>query len=260
MDTLEGSAGAQGDDEAPPPPPELEALSSVRQTKGTSPFSPVASRQSLEGWHGLLNNRFLLSALAIVVVLLLTAIVLVAIGQGGAGTEGDTPSNIGGSLGGAKTPARPVGGLSAKTTTTLSFRNGPGASYPILGTIPRGAVVAVVGRNGDQSWLQVRYPPNSNLKGWVDAQLLDVNGDLTTLVVAGPGPVASAEITFVPPAAVVESATATETFAAAQPTSTARPGTPTVRRTPTRTPRQFTTPTPTLPELPSATPLLTPQG
>jgi uncharacterized protein YraI len=253
METTEGPFIAPAIDEAPPPPPELEALSPAPRAARRTPASQIA-----EGWQALLHNRFILSALSVVAVLLLTAIVLVVIGRGD--TTGNTSSNGGVSSGGGKTPVRPVGGLAGTTKTTATFRNGPGPTYVVLGTIPRGAVLAVIGRNKDQSWLQVRYPPNSNLKGWVDAKFLDVQGDLTTLVIAGPGPVPIVAVTFVP-TFVVEQPSATETTEA-QPgaTRTARPPrTPTARaiRTPTRTPRHFTTPTPP-PDLASATPLSTP--
>jgi uncharacterized protein YraI len=256
-ETTEGPFVAPAIDEAPPPPPELEALSPSRRAMRRAP-----ARQIAEGWQALLHNRFILSALSVVAVLLLTAIVLVVIGQGSGDTTGDTSSNGGVLSGRGKTPVRPVGGLAGTTKTTATFRNGPGPTYVVLGTIPRGAVLAVIGRNKDQSWLQVRYPPNSTLKGWVDAQFLDVDGDLTTLVIAGPGPVPSVAVTFVPTFVATQPSATETTEAEPGVTRTARPvRTPTARptRPPTRTPRQFTTPTPP-PDLASATPLATPHG
>ena len=246
MDTTERPLGAPAIDAAPPPPPELEALSPSRQAVRTAP-----SHQITEHWLALLNNRFILAALSVVVVLLLTTVVLVAIGQDGADT-GDSPSNVGVPSGDKKTPGRPVGGLAGRTATTATFRNGPGPTYVVLGTIPRGAVVAVVGRNEDQSWLQVRYPPNSNLKGWVDARLLDVDGDVTKLAISGPGPVPRAQVTFIPTSAIYEPP-ATETPDLV-PTRVARP-TRTSTPRPTRTPY---TPPPATPTPPAKLPTVTP--
>ena len=245
MDTTERPLGAPAIDEAPLPPPELEALSPSRRAVPATP-----GRQITESWLALLNNRFILAVLSVVVVLLLTTVVLVAIGQGGADT-GDSPSNVG-VPSGTKTPARPLGGLAGTTATTATFRNGPGPTYAVLGTIPRGAVVAVVGRNEDQSWLQVRYPPNSNLKGWVDARLLSVDGDVTKLAISGPGPVPQAQVTFIPTSSIYEPP-ATET-PELLPTRVARPTrTPTPR--PTRTPY---TPPPATPTPPAKLPTVTP--
>jgi uncharacterized protein YraI len=70
---------------------------------------------------------------------------------------------------------------------TVALRNGPDVTYAILGTVPKGAVVAVVGRNEDNQWFQVLYPPNSQLRGWVPAGAIDVDGDIEGLVIAGPG-------------------------------------------------------------------------
>jgi uncharacterized protein YraI len=78
-------------------------------------------------------------------------------------------------------------GLSGKLRTTASMRNGPGPGYPILGTIPRSAVVTVVGRNEDNTWFQVIYPPGFSIRGWVQATLIDIEGDVSSLVIAGPG-------------------------------------------------------------------------
>jgi uncharacterized protein YraI len=202
----------------------------------------------------LLNNRFILGALGAVVILLLTAIVLVAIGHGDS-SGGDSSNVVAPS--GDKTPVRPIGGLAGTTITTASYRNGPGPTYVILGTIPRGATVTVVGRNTNNSWLQVRYPPSSNLKGWVDAKLLSIDGDITGLAIAGPGPVASADITYVPTVANYEPVE-TPTEELAEPTRVRRPTSVPTRR-PSVTPYRTPLPTNTPEQLPTATVPLTPQ-
>ncbi len=76
-------------------------------------------------------------------------------------------------------------GLVGHVLTTVTMRNGPGPTHAILGTIPRGALVSVVGRNSDEDWLQVI--PVSGIRGWVDADLIEVTGDISELIIAGPG-------------------------------------------------------------------------
>jgi len=246
----EGTLEPPLEDGAPPPPPELEELTQPQPALSppTQRAGPNASFWS--EWSGPLQNRLILAALGIVVVLLLVAIVLIVIGHGRGGTEGNASVSAA-TRENSKTQVKPIGGLAGKASTTISYRNGPGPGYTILGTIPKGAVVAVVGRSEDESWLQVRYPVNSTLKGWVDARLVNVDGDITALVIAGPGPVPNVEVTFEPPPTPFNFGTPTEEVATLTPTRTVRPS-PTVRVTPTRTPRQFFTPT--QPELPSATP------
>src|SRR3972149_3743504 len=78
-----------------------------------------------------------------------------------------------GAAGGPDGAVVPLIGLPGRLRSTARMRNGPDATYAILGTIPRGALVPVVGRNADATWLQVVYPPTSQLRGWVDASLLN---------------------------------------------------------------------------------------
>jgi uncharacterized protein YraI len=66
-------------------------------------------------------------------------------------------------------------------------RNGPGLTYNYVGLIPEGELVPVVGRNEEGTWLQVLYPATSQFRGWVIASQVDVDGDISTLVLAGPG-------------------------------------------------------------------------
>jgi uncharacterized protein YraI len=197
----------------------------------------------------LLNNRLILSALGLVVVLLLIAIVLIAIGHGGGGGTTHVVSAAPTSDG--KTPL-PRGEVSAKLVNTASLRNGPSATYAILGTIPKGATVAAVGRNSDQTWVQVEYPPGSNLTGWVDVHYLDVTGDISQLSLAAPGPTPVVELPTQSgprPTAII--------VTVVEPTSTPAEETPAV--TSTFTPANQATPTPPPIESPTATPISTQQ-
>jgi uncharacterized protein YraI len=183
----------------------LESFTPSKRPISLADVRPAPAAVSAIGLPAILQNRFILGGLGIVAVLLLTAIVLVAIGHGDdvSGGGGSNVAEPPGEDDGDETPSRPPAGLVGRAITTASYRNGPDTTFVILGTIPRGATVALVGRSEDNAWLQVRYPPTSNLKGWVDAKQLDVEGNVRALVVAGPGPVANAEdVTFVPTAAV----------------------------------------------------------
>ncbi|HOA24092.1 MAG TPA: CAP domain-containing protein [Aggregatilineales bacterium] len=71
-------------------------------------------------------------------------------------------------------------GVSARTHVNLRLRSGPGTSYPVVGTVPRGVTVPVVGRNAAGNWLQVQYNGQS---GWIAAWYATVNGALASVPV-----------------------------------------------------------------------------
>lgn len=151
--------------------------------------SQAAWYARLLGGFTFLNNRFILASLSLVVVLLLTAAVFAAIGNGARRMPlvvvRPTPTPTTGA------PALALdGGLPGRILYTVSVRNGPNAFLltSILGTVPRGTMIAVVGRNAEQTWLQIVYPPDSVLRGWVDARYIAITGDVSRLPLAGPGP------------------------------------------------------------------------
>jgi uncharacterized protein YraI len=237
-----------------PPPPKLEP----RVPSAARPRAAPALSSRWDAWLPLLNNRAILSGLGLVIVLLLTAIVLVSIGHGNQGTHRAVvaiPTTE------PDSTALPRGSLSGHIVTTASLRNGPDSTYALLGTVPKGASVAVIGRNSDESWLQIRYPPGSSLLGWVDAQFLETTGDVSLLAVAGPGPGPSVPrpTGSAPPTAIPTEEEATPTPAEeATPSATATPtleAQPTPTEQPQQTPTLAPQPTPTLAPQPTATPL-----
>jgi uncharacterized protein YraI len=182
----------------------------------------------------LLNNRFILSGLAAVAVLLISAIVLVAIGQENGDTNGsDRPGVVAPPTDGDPTPTRAPGTLSGRVLQTVTLRNGPDSQFAIVGTIPRGALVAVVGRSEDAGWLQVRYPPGSALRGWVISTFLEVEGNVSLLAIAAAGPEPTIEVPgeptfiFVPPTDVPVETEEPVVTRRPRPTSTRRPASPT---------------------------------
>ncbi len=262
----QGPLASGGPAEAPAPPllPELEELSPAA---GTTPRAiEAAGGVDPTAWLAFLRNRLVLAGLAAVVVLLLIAVVLISFGSGNG--EPRRRSAAGASSPDSEATVLPSDGLVGQVRTTTTMRNGPGPDYPILGTIPRGALVAVVGRSANQSWLQVTYPPGSQLRGWVSIAYIDVTGDIDQLAVAGPGTAASIAIPTNAAPVAPSSTPPTAAPAATEPplpaaTDTERP-TRTPRPAPTRTPRAAATQTPiatatpqpteTAPPLPTETP------
>jgi len=73
-------------------------------------------------------------------------------------------------------PAQPAPGTGSSVVLTgtinvpvLNVRQGPGTSYPIIGRVGRDAVVTILGRNADASWLNFCCLPNSQTQGWISA-------------------------------------------------------------------------------------------
>jgi hypothetical protein len=54
----------------------------------------------------------------------------------------------------------------------INVRNGPSITAPPVATLGPGAIVQVIGRNGDGSWLRLRL--DTGKEGWVSAQLIAV--------------------------------------------------------------------------------------
>ena len=95
----------------------------------------------------------------------------------------------------------------------MNIRQGPGTNYPVVGSGPAGSTAEVIGRNADNSWVQVEFPPGSGSLAWIYTQLVEVNGDLASIAVAqGPAPPPTA--TPLPPTATFTPApTATPNWA-----------------------------------------------
>lgn len=133
-----------------------------------------------------LRNRFILAGLGVLVLLLLTTAVLYALGGGK--DAGNTSAAQGATTPDGATVVLSGPGLTGRITTTAIMRNGPGPGYAVVGTITRGTLLNVIGRSDDNAWLQVIYPPGSQLRGWVEAQYVEVTGDIMELAIAGAGP------------------------------------------------------------------------
>ncbi len=65
--------------------------------------------------------------------------------------------------------------------TNLNLRSGPSASSSVVGYLPYGTSVPVLGRNNGSTWLLVEY---AGSRGWVAAWLVSINGNLRTIPVS----------------------------------------------------------------------------
>jgi uncharacterized protein YraI len=74
---------------------------------------------------------------------------------------------------------------------TANLRTGPGTSYPLVGSVPGGTEMVIIGRNADASWLRVQL--SSDRAAWVASFLVDVNADLTEV-----GVIATEEVSPTP--------------------------------------------------------------
>ncbi|MCH8900704.1 MAG: SH3 domain-containing protein [Chloroflexi bacterium] len=157
------------------------------------PAGPPSLEQSLGGaggpeppvWLALLHNRLILAGLSVIVLLLLIVVVLFTIGGGDDGS--DVSFALGTTTPDGEPTAVPGNGVVGRVLTTATVFNGPSNSFDIRGTVPSGATVSVSGRNDDGSWLQIVYPPNSSLRGWVEVDLVEVTDDIMLLAIAEAG-------------------------------------------------------------------------
>ncbi len=159
-------------------PPVLEEL--AEPTSDGTPPEPT------NDWLVPFENRLIIAGISLLGVLALTVIVLLVFSRGDGG-PGFTSSIAVVSDDIDDTTSTMDLALTAQALTTTTLRNGPNESFVPLGTVPRGARVSIVGRNEDDTWLQVAYPPGSPLRGWVDIDFFEVTGELHDVEIAGPG-------------------------------------------------------------------------
>ncbi len=132
-----------------------------------------------------LQHPFVLAGVAVVALLALVAGVLIVV-DSARGTSADAPRvevEPMTATPGTRSKTATALGVFGTTKSTTAVRVAPG-SRNILGTLQRDAEVQIDGRTTDSEWLRVIFPPNSELHGWVDAELLDVTGDPESLAVA----------------------------------------------------------------------------
>lgn len=70
-------------------------------------------------------------------------------------------------------------------TQILNLRQGPATSFEIVDRLQQDTQVVILGRLTDSVWLKVRVP-DIGKEGWVAAQYIDANVDVTTLPIVPP--------------------------------------------------------------------------
>jgi uncharacterized protein YraI len=86
-------------------------------------------------------------------------------------------------LSGVETNTDPVT-LEVAARGNINVRSGPSTNDPRIGGLSEGDVVTAVGRNTDDTWLQIELSGGS--RGWVSADLVDADGDISLLNVIDP--------------------------------------------------------------------------
>jgi hypothetical protein len=153
-----------------------------------------------------------------------TTVTVNAVGESAAQTP--TPTST------PETPTPTVPATPSLTTKTdLNVRSGPGTQYDLLGLLPTGVTVEIIGRDETRQWWQVRFSPAADGIGWVAADpafSTTANVDNVPVAQAPPTPTGTPTPTDtpVPP-------TSTPTSVPASPTPT---DTPTLTPTPTGQP------------------------
>jgi len=247
--------GPPGRSDQPPPPPLIPELGGSGQRPLARSAGAPASAGAAGDIAALLRNRFIVAGLAGVALLLLVTIVLVLVNSDDENNSTPNPGVVISTPVSGSTLA-PRGGLAGRATTALTMRSGPAANYAVLGTVPRGAAVTAVGRNADETWLQIAYPAGSQLRGWVDATFINVTGNVSQLAIAGPNAGPSVPL----PAGgrpLDETPEPEATFVEEFPTETQELETPT-EEPQQRTPRPTRTPRPPTPTPQNNTPTVPP--
>ena len=99
----------------------------------------------------------------------------------------------------APAPTQPPasGGVTARPTVNLNMRNGDGTNYAVIGWVPAGTTVPVLGRNAANNWVYGEY---AGKRGWMAAWYTNISGDLNSVpIVAGSQPGASPAPAPAPP-------------------------------------------------------------
>jgi hypothetical protein len=80
-------------------------------------------------------------------------------------------------------PMTPTPGVVTVTTTdNVRVRAGPGTKFGVLATMANGSSLTAVGRNADNSWIQIQQPGKTDL-GWLIVDYVTVSGDINSLPV-----------------------------------------------------------------------------
>jgi uncharacterized protein YraI len=131
----------------------------VAQWQATERPSPT-TRQVILSWTPTAQGGYTLELKAYNVLGVVsepTALLVIAVPEPGAtSTATATPE-----------PTPTASGPVALTTADLNIREGPGQDYPVLGVVPAGTELQILGKNPEVTWWQVAYPRDGDGRGWV---------------------------------------------------------------------------------------------
>jgi hypothetical protein len=128
-----------------------------------------------------LRSPVILGGLAIVVIAIVTTLTMGILSGSDESSNGAAPSKTA-----APRQTQTAEKLMGKAEATINVRSDPGNDFQVLGVLRRGTEVEIVGKSEDGEWFEIVYPADSDLRGWVLAESLEVEGDLGRLGVATP--------------------------------------------------------------------------
>ena len=70
------------------------------------------------------------------------------------------------------------------TDVVLNVRGGPSTDYVVLGMLEPGTELTLLARSPDGAWFQIAYPADSDERGWVIGEFLEIQGSSDGLPVA----------------------------------------------------------------------------
>jgi hypothetical protein len=144
-----------------------------------------------ETLEAVFKHPFVLAGMAVVGLLGLIAAVLIIIdsAQGDSGEESPVlVEPLGTQTAGPSARTAVAQGVVGRTNTTTSVRRAPG-QLVVLGTIPRNTAVTIDGRSEESDWVRIVFPPNSEQHGWIEAENVDITGNVASLAVTAPEPI-----------------------------------------------------------------------
>jgi hypothetical protein len=139
----------------------------------------------------ILKNPIVLACGAVVALLALTAGVLVLIDSARGDTAEDPAVQVdpkGTATTGPVEETAVALGVTGRTKRAAAVRERPGNGARTAGTLQRGTIVTIDGRTDEDGWYRIIFPPNSEFHGWLNADDLDISGELATLSVVAPDP------------------------------------------------------------------------
>lgn len=87
------------------------------------------------------------------------------------------------------TPTSTPAPVTVSTEQDIYVLQGPGETYPAIGTFMIGQSTNAIGRTDDQLWLQIELVDHPGYLGWVPVELVNINGSVGDLaVVPTPAP------------------------------------------------------------------------